>query len=107
MPGNAGAGVRIGGLGPDREIAAPPADIDIASEFRYRDPVLSPASMAIFVSQSGETADTLAALRYMKEKADIVAGLVNVGTSSIAREADIALAILAGGTVARAIPMPR
>ncbi|HMS95896.1 MAG TPA: glutamine--fructose-6-phosphate transaminase (isomerizing), partial [Tabrizicola sp.] len=50
------------------QIAGLPADIDIASEFRYRDPVLSPASMAIFVSQSGETADTLAALRHVKER---------------------------------------
>ncbi|MCF8486255.1 MAG: glutamine--fructose-6-phosphate transaminase (isomerizing) [Rhodobacteraceae bacterium] len=78
------------------QIAGLPCEVDVASEFRYREPPVTPGTLALFVSQSGETADTLAALRYMKEKADIVAGLVNVGTSSIAREADIALAILAG-----------
>jgi glucosamine--fructose-6-phosphate aminotransferase (isomerizing) len=78
------------------QIAGLPADIDIASEFRYREPVLSPASMAVFVSQSGETADTLAALRHVKEKVAQVVAVVNVPTSSIAREADLALPILAG-----------
>ncbi|MFN3577487.1 MAG: glutamine--fructose-6-phosphate transaminase (isomerizing), partial [Tabrizicola sp.] len=78
------------------QIAGLPADIDIASEFRYRDPVLSPASMAIFVSQSGETADTLAALRHVKEKVARVVSVINVPTSSIARESDLALPILAG-----------
>ncbi|MES2813574.1 MAG: glutamine--fructose-6-phosphate transaminase (isomerizing) [Pseudomonadota bacterium] len=78
------------------QIAGLPADIDIASEFRYRDPVLSPTSMAIFVSQSGETADTLAALRHVKEKVATVVSVINVPTSSIARESDLALPILAG-----------
>lgn len=78
------------------QIAGLPADIDIASEFRYRDPVLSPASMAVFVSQSGETADTLAALRYVKDKVARVVSVVNVPTSSIARESHLALPILAG-----------
>ena len=78
------------------QIAGLPADIDIASEFRYRDPVLSPASMAIFVSQSGETADTLAALRHVKGKVASVTAVVNVPTSSIARESDLALPIMAG-----------
>ena len=78
------------------QIAGLPADIDIASEFRYRDPVLSPSSMAIFVSQSGETADTLAALRHVKEKVAKVVSVINVPTSSIARESDLALPILAG-----------
>jgi glucosamine--fructose-6-phosphate aminotransferase (isomerizing) len=78
------------------QIARLPADIDIASEFRYRDPVLSPAAMAIFVSQSGETADTLAALRHVKDKVARVTAVINVPTSSIAREADLALPILAG-----------
>jgi glucosamine--fructose-6-phosphate aminotransferase (isomerizing) len=78
------------------QIAGLPADIDIASEFRYRDPVLSPSSMAVFVSQSGETADTLAALRHVKEKVAKVVSVVNVPTSSIARESDLALPILAG-----------
>ena len=78
------------------QIAGLPADIDIASEFRYRDPVLSPASMAIFVSQSGETADTLAALRHVKDKVAKIVAVINVPTSSIARESDLALPIMAG-----------
>lgn len=78
------------------QLAGLPADIDIASEFRYRDPVLSPASVAIFVSQSGETADTLAALRHVKEKVAKVVSVINIPTSSIARESDLALPIMAG-----------
>ncbi len=78
------------------QVAKLPCEVDVASEFRYREPPVSPRTLAVFVSQSGETADTLAALRYMKGKADQVLGLVNVGTSSIARESDLALAILAG-----------
>jgi glutamine---fructose-6-phosphate transaminase (isomerizing) len=78
------------------QIAGLAAEIDIASEFRYRDPVLSPASMAIFVSQSGETADTLAALRYARDKVASIVSVVNVPTSSIARESDLALPIIAG-----------
>jgi glutamine---fructose-6-phosphate transaminase (isomerizing) len=78
------------------QIAGLPADVDIASEFRYRDPVLSPASMAVFVSQSGETADTLAALRHVSDKVARVVAVVNVPTSSIARESDLALPIHAG-----------
>ncbi|PZO66534.1 MAG: glutamine--fructose-6-phosphate transaminase (isomerizing) [Paracoccus denitrificans] len=71
-------------------------DVDIASEFRYREPPLSENSWAMFVSQSGETADTLAALHYCKGKVAKTVGVVNVGTSAIARETDIALPILAG-----------
>lgn len=78
------------------QIAAIPVDIDIASEFRYRDPVLSPKSLMIVVSQSGETADTLAALRYAKQHGLQTAALVNVMTSTMAREADIAMPIKAG-----------
>ena len=78
------------------QIAGLPVDIDIASEFRYREPPLSPASWAMFVSQSGETADTLAALRYTRDKVAKVVSVVNVPTSSIARESDLALPILAG-----------
>ncbi|MBE2277598.1 MAG: glutamine--fructose-6-phosphate transaminase (isomerizing) [Rhodobacteraceae bacterium] len=78
------------------QIAGLPAEIDVASEFRYRDPVLSPAAMAVFVSQSGETADTLAALRHVREKVARIVSVVNVPTSSIARESDLALPILAG-----------
>lgn len=71
-------------------------DVDIASEFRYRKPVIVPNSLFIAVSQSGETADTLAALRYAKENGTTTAALVNVMTSTMAREADIALPINAG-----------
>jgi glutamine---fructose-6-phosphate transaminase (isomerizing) len=78
------------------QVARIPCEVDVASEFRYREPPVSPRTLALFVSQSGETADTLAALRYMRGRADLVASLVNVGTSSIARESDVALAILAG-----------
>ncbi len=78
------------------QIAGLPADIDIASEFRYREPPLSDKSWALFVSQSGETADTLAALRYAKARVAKVISVVNVPTSSIARESDLALPILAG-----------
>jgi len=78
------------------QVAGLPCDIDIASEFRYREPPLSPASWALFVSQSGETADTLAALRYAAGKVAKIVAVVNVPTSSIAREADLALPIMAG-----------
>ena len=78
------------------QIAGMPCEVDVASEFRYREPPVAPRTLAVFVSQSGETADTLAALRYMRGRAAMVASLVNVGTSSIARESDVALAIMAG-----------
>jgi glucosamine--fructose-6-phosphate aminotransferase (isomerizing) len=78
------------------QVAGLPAEIDVASEFRYREPPLSPKSWALFVSQSGETADTLAALRYTTDKVAKVVAVVNVPTSSIAREADLALPIMAG-----------
>ena len=77
-------------------LAGLPCEVDIASEFRYREPPLSPQSWAMFVSQSGETADTLAALHYCRDKVARTVGVVNVGTSAIARESDIALPILAG-----------
>ena len=78
------------------QLARIPVEVDVASEFRYREPPVGPRTLALFVSQSGETADTLAALRYCKGKADTIAGLVNVAESSIARESDLALPILAG-----------
>jgi len=78
------------------QIAGLPCDIDIASEFRYRQPVLSPQGVGIFVSQSGETADTLAALRHVEDRLARTIGVINVPTSSIARETDVALPILAG-----------
>ena len=71
-------------------------EVDIASEFRYREPPLPAKSFALFVSQSGETADTLAALRYCQGKVEKIVSVVNVPTSSIARESDVALPILAG-----------
>ncbi|HMT43229.1 MAG TPA: glutamine--fructose-6-phosphate transaminase (isomerizing), partial [Chakrabartia sp.] len=73
-----------------------PVDIDVASEFRYRDPVLEEGGLALFISQSGETADTLAALRHCKEKGQTIAVVVNVPTSSMAREADLLLPTHAG-----------
>jgi len=78
------------------QIAGLPVDVDIASEFRYREPPVSDRATALFVSQSGETADTLAALRYVRDKAATVLSVVNVPESSIARESDVALPILAG-----------
>jgi len=73
-----------------------PVDIDVASEFRYRDPVLQPGGLALFISQSGETADTLAALRHCKANGQTIAVVVNVPTSSMAREADLLLPTHAG-----------
>ena len=78
------------------QLAGLPCEVDIASEFRYREPPLPAKSFALFVSQSGETADTLAALRYCQGKVEKIVAVVNVPTSSIARESDIALPILAG-----------
>lgn len=77
------------------QLARIPVEVDISSEFRYREPPIPPRTLALFFSQSGETADTLAALRYCTGKAHVVA-LTNVDTSSIAREADLNLPILAG-----------
>ncbi|MDG1430418.1 MAG: isomerizing glutamine--fructose-6-phosphate transaminase, partial [Paracoccaceae bacterium] len=71
-------------------------EIDVASEFRYREPPLHTRDMTLFVSQSGETADTLAAMRYCHGKAGKVVSVVNVAESTIARESDLALPILAG-----------
>ncbi len=71
-------------------------DVDIASEFRYRDSPLGEDNLAIFVSQSGETADTLASLRYAREHKQHVLSIVNVPTSTIARESDIVMPTLAG-----------
>ena len=78
------------------QLAGLPVEIDVASEFRYREPPISAGTMAMFISQSGETADTLAALRYCAGKADKIVSVVNVPESSIARESDVALPILAG-----------
>ena len=78
------------------QVARIPVEVDVASEFRYREPPVAPGTLAIFVSQSGETADTLAALRYMAGKAETILSVVNVDESSIARESDLALPIYAG-----------
>jgi glucosamine--fructose-6-phosphate aminotransferase (isomerizing) len=78
------------------QIARIPVEIDVASEFRYREPPITKGTVALFVSQSGETADTLAALRYCEGKADKILSVVNVPESSIARESDLALSIFAG-----------
>ena len=80
------------------KLAGIPVEVDIASEFRYRTPPIGPNTLAIFVSQSGETADTLAALRHVATRAQIVS-VVNVPESSIARESDVALPILAGAEI--------
>ncbi|MCC1494383.1 glutamine--fructose-6-phosphate transaminase (isomerizing) [Cognatishimia sp. F0-27] len=77
-------------------LARIPVEVDIASEFRYREPPITPGTVALFVSQSGETADTLAALRYCQGKADSILSVINVETSSIARESTLALPIHAG-----------
>jgi len=77
-------------------LARLPVEVDIASEFRYREPPVFDNDVALFVSQSGETADTLAALRYTQEKAGTVVSVVNVPESSIARGSDVILPILAG-----------
>jgi glutamine---fructose-6-phosphate transaminase (isomerizing) len=77
-------------------IARIAVEVDIASEFRYRAPAMPRGGAAVFVSQSGETADTLAALRYAKEQGQKIIAIVNQPESSIAREADIVLPTLAG-----------
>ena len=73
-----------------------PVEIDIASEFRYREAPLEKGDLAIFISQSGETADTLATLRYAKQHQQHVLSVVNVPTSTIARESDVVMPTLAG-----------
>lgn len=78
------------------QLARVPVEVDVASEFRYRDPVLTPNMLGVVVSQSGETADTLAALRHMKAGGVTTAGIINVPTSSMAREVDLLLPTHAG-----------
>lgn len=81
-------------------LARIPVEVDVASEFRYRDPILEENSMVIVISQSGETADTLAALREAKARGFKVLGIVNVVGSSIAREADSVMYTWAGPEIA-------
>ena len=71
-------------------------DLDVASEFRYRAPVMEPGGLALFISQSGETADTLAALQHARAEGQKIAVVVNVPTSTMAREADLLLPTHAG-----------
>jgi len=78
------------------KLARVAVEVEIASEFRYREPVLAPGGLAIFISQSGETADTLAALRYCKAHGQHTLALVNVAESTIARESEMALLSQAG-----------
>jgi len=73
-----------------------PVEIDVASEFRYREAPFAPGNLALFISQSGETADTLATLRYAREHQQHVMSIVNVPTSTIARESDVVMPTLAG-----------
>lgn len=82
------------------KLARIPVEVDLASEFRYRDPILPENTLVIIVSQSGETADTLAALRLAKEKGVRTLGIVNVVGSSIAREADNVMYTWAGPEIA-------
>ncbi len=78
------------------KLARIPVEVDVASEFRYREPPIPKQTAALFVSQSGETADTLAALRYCAGKADKILSVTNVAESSIARESDQTYPIFAG-----------
>ncbi|MDR1333315.1 MAG: glutamine--fructose-6-phosphate transaminase (isomerizing) [Holosporales bacterium] len=78
------------------DIANTPADVEVASEFRYRNPVFTANTLYVFVSQSGETIDTLYALRLAKERGSTTLAIVNVECSSIAREADIVIVTPAG-----------
>ncbi len=78
------------------QFARVPVDLDVASEFRYRSPVMEEGGLALFISQSGETADTLAALRHARAEGQTIAVVVNVPTSTMAREADLLLPTHAG-----------
>ena len=81
-------------------LARVPAEVDIASEFRYRDPILKPEDLVIIISQSGETSDTLAALKLAKSRGVPVLAIVNVVGSSIARAADYVMYTYAGPEIA-------
>ncbi|MBI2574013.1 MAG: glutamine--fructose-6-phosphate transaminase (isomerizing), partial [Candidatus Wildermuthbacteria bacterium] len=81
------------------ELAGIPAEVDIASEFRYRNPIISPTTASLFISQSGETADTLAALGEVKRKGCLTLGIVNVVGSTLSREIDAGVYNYAGPEV--------
>lgn len=78
------------------QLARLPVEVDIASEFRYREAAMQKGGLSIFVSQSGETADTLAALRYCRAQGQVIASVVNVAESTIARESDVIFPTHAG-----------
>ena len=82
------------------ELARIPVEVEVASEFRYRDPIIDPGQLVIIVSQSGETADTLAAMREAKKRGAKIAAIVNVVGSTISREADAVLYTHAGPEIA-------
>ncbi|MBP3580687.1 MAG: glutamine--fructose-6-phosphate transaminase (isomerizing), partial [Clostridia bacterium] len=82
------------------KLARVPVEVEIASEFRYKDPILNKSELAIIISQSGETADTLAALKLAKKKGLFTLAIVNVAGSTIAREADAVLYTWAGPEIA-------
>ncbi|MDX3808173.1 glutamine--fructose-6-phosphate transaminase (isomerizing) [Bosea thiooxidans] len=77
-------------------LARLPVEIDVASEFRYREPPLPEGGLSLFISQSGETADTLACLQYARKQAQAILSVVNMQTSTIARESDVVAPTLAG-----------
>jgi len=87
-------------------LARVPAEVDIASEFRYRDPILKPEDLVIIISQSGETSDTLAALKLAKSRGVPVLAIVNVVGSSIARAADYVMYTYAGPRSRWRLPRP-
>ena len=90
----------LAGRGWIEEVARIPADIDVASEFRYRAPPMARGTLGVLVSQSGETADTLAALKYLRSAGTPVLSVVNVAESTMARESDAVLRTVAGPEVA-------
>jgi glucosamine--fructose-6-phosphate aminotransferase (isomerizing) len=83
-----------------------PVDVDVASEFRYREPPLARGGLSLFISQSGETADTLASLRYCRQQGQCIISIVNVPESTIARESHAVLPTLAGPETASPPPKP-
>lgn len=78
------------------KLARLPVEIDVASEFRYREPPMPEDGLSLFISQSGETADTLACLQYARKQAQTILSVVNMQTSTIARESDVVAPTLAG-----------
>jgi glucosamine--fructose-6-phosphate aminotransferase (isomerizing) len=90
LPGTASYVGMVGKYWIER-FAGVPVEVDVASEYRYREPILLPNTLGLVISQSGETADTLAALRHLKSRGVTTAGIINVPTSTMAREVDLLL----------------